>query len=230
MLFPDYRREGRSDVWLTPPRFIRALGPFDFDPCGHPESMTADVRICLPDDGLSANWDGRVWLNPPYDRRVIGRWLRKMARHNHGTALLFARTDSAAWQESVFGKAQALLFLRGRVRFHTPDGVAGGRGVAPSVLAAYGDLDTEKLAGADLDGQLVLLNNANWAVVHIPQTWRELVSSCFGASSRSLEWLYDRLADHPKARGNQHWRAKIRQVVQGAEFVRLDRGLYALRG
>ena len=57
-----------TTTWLTPPGIIDALGPFDLDPCGHPGWPTADRLICLPDDGLAADWPAsdRVWLNPPY--------------------------------------------------------------------------------------------------------------------------------------------------------------------
>jgi hypothetical protein len=27
---------GKTDCWLTPPEIIRALGPFDLDPCAAP--------------------------------------------------------------------------------------------------------------------------------------------------------------------------------------------------
>jgi hypothetical protein len=57
----------KSDVWLTPPSIIQALGRFDLDPCT-PEIMpwvTAEKRFTKADDGLIQDWTGRVWLNPP---------------------------------------------------------------------------------------------------------------------------------------------------------------------
>jgi hypothetical protein len=40
--------------------------------------------------------------------------------------------------------------------------------------------------------------------------------------------LYRKLADHPKARGNNHVRAKIRQELQRGPFNRVSRGQWAL--
>ena len=141
-----------TTTWLTPPHIIRALGPFDLDPCAHPEWPTASRLICLPDDGLTAEWSGRVWLNPPYGNEGW-KWLDKLADHRNGTALIFARTETAGFVEQVWGKADAVLFLHGRLHFHHADGTrAKANSGAPSVLVAYGSDDADTLSRCDLDG------------------------------------------------------------------------------
>jgi hypothetical protein len=144
-----------SETWLTPPEIIQALGPFDLDPCAAPEPRpwpTAARHIARPDDGLHAPWEGRVWLNPPYSQDAV-RWLRRMAAHGHGTALVFARTETSWFWETVWQQASALLFLTGRVYFCRPSGArARTNAGAPSVLAAYGEQDASRLAEAGLAG------------------------------------------------------------------------------
>jgi hypothetical protein len=85
----------RSDVWLTPPEILDALG--DLDPCAAPEPRpwsTARLHYWTPrHNGLLEPWRGRVWLNPPYSREAV-RWLRRMAAHGDGIALTFARTET----------------------------------------------------------------------------------------------------------------------------------------
>ena len=147
-----------SDTWLTPPAIIDALGPFDLDPCAAPEPRpwpTADRMIAKADaDGLAENWHGRVWLNPPYSREAA-RWLAKLADHGHGTALVFARTETSWFVEHVWKRATLLLFLAGRVHFHHADGTrAPANSGAPSVLAAYGIDDAERLAASGIPGAL----------------------------------------------------------------------------
>jgi hypothetical protein len=68
----------KSDTWLTPPEWIDKLGPFDLDPCCPPEMpwQTATRMISLPEDGLDAEWSGRVWLNPPFGREAI-KWVAR---------------------------------------------------------------------------------------------------------------------------------------------------------
>jgi hypothetical protein len=46
------------------------------------------------DDGLKQEWKGRVWLNPPYSRPLIECFVKRMAEHGNGIALLFNRCDS----------------------------------------------------------------------------------------------------------------------------------------
>lgn len=137
-----------TTTWLTPPHILSALGTFDLDPCAHPDWPTATRRIVLPDDGLAADWSGRVWLNPPYDR-TVWQWMAKLADHGRGTALIFARTETAGFVGTVWNRATALLFLHGRLHFHHADGQrAAANSGAPSVLVAYGEQDAAALRAA----------------------------------------------------------------------------------
>jgi hypothetical protein len=148
-----------TDVWLTPRHILDALGPFDLDPCSAPDPEawpTAREHITLPTDGLSVPWRGRVWLNPPYGN-IGWRWLRRLADHGTGTALLFARTETKGFVETVWNRASAVMFLHGRLHFHHADGTgAKANSGAPSCLVAYGDSDVEKLLSSGLDGTVVL--------------------------------------------------------------------------
>lgn len=151
--------KGRTDDWLTPPEIIKALGPFDLDPCCPPNMPweTAARMISLPEDGLSAEWSGRVFLNSPYGPET-GRWLEKLATHGFGTALVFARTETEMFHRHVWERASACLFLEGRLHFHDVSGKraphnAGG----PSVLVAYGQVDAALLSKSGLKGKLIRL-------------------------------------------------------------------------
>lgn len=152
----------KTDEWLTPPFILDALGPFDLDPSAPAVQPwpTATRTFTLADDGLVQDWtnpDGShplVWLNPPYSQ--IEPWMARLADHGHGVALVFARTETAWWFSSVWGRASAVLFLRGRLHFHLPDGAAAAANAGgPSALVAYGPVAAERLAGSGLPGALV---------------------------------------------------------------------------
>jgi hypothetical protein len=157
----------QKDEWLTPPEIIAALGgplSFDLDPCSpilRPWATAKDHYDAV-DDGLSLPWVGRVWLNPPYGGPpIVGPWMRRMAEHNTGCALIFARTETDIFFETVWLRASALLFLRGRLFFHHVDGRrAGNNSGAPSVLIAYGARDAQILKSCGLRGQFVPLKEA----------------------------------------------------------------------
>lgn len=154
-----------KDEWLTPPHIIKALGSFDLDPCAPHESRRpwdmANRHYSAEDDGLSQPWEGRVWCNPPYGLEAA-KWLDRLANHGNGIALIFARTETAMFFEHVWGKADAVLFLRGRLHFHHVDGArAAANAGAPSVLVAYGEHNVQALRDSGIDGQLCLLRGGN---------------------------------------------------------------------
>jgi hypothetical protein len=151
--------QAKSETWLTPPYILKALGEFDLDPCAASEQPTwaAPRYFTVEDDGLSKNWAGRVWCNPPYGAKVAF-WLRRLAAHGIGTALTFARTETEMFFESVWPKASALLFLEGRINFHFPNGQrAPANSGAPSLLVAYGGYDAGVLKRCGIRGQYVAL-------------------------------------------------------------------------
>lgn len=149
----------KSDVWLTPPYILRALGAFDLDPCAAAESpqWAAPRYYTASDDGLSKPWDGRVWMNPPYGNKVAW-WMKRLAAHRNGVALIFARTETDMFFEHVWRAADAVFFFRGRINFHFPSGQrAPANAGAPSVLVAYGHENVVALRRCGLDGKLVEL-------------------------------------------------------------------------
>jgi hypothetical protein len=77
--------------------------------------------------------------------------------------LIFARTETVIFFETVWERAHAVFFFRGRLAFHRKDGTlprsneGGGNSGAPSVLVAYGEDDARKLEHSGLSGQFVRL-------------------------------------------------------------------------
>lgn len=148
---------GATNDWLTPPGIVAALGEFDLDPCAHPQQFyrTANRMIALPECGLAAEWHGRVWLNPPYGSE-LRTWIRRLAEHGDGIALVPARTEVESWfWPYVWEAADAILFLRGRLYFHRPDGSTAGNAGHGSVLAAYGAHNADRLRRSGIRGKIV---------------------------------------------------------------------------
>lgn len=148
-----------KDEWLTPPTIVEALGEFDLDPCSpiNRPWNTAKNHLDINDDGLSSEWYGRVWCNPPYGR-YTGVWLNKLADHGKGIALIFARTETKMFFKEVWNKASGLLFLEGRLHFHHVTGEkAKANAGAPSVLIAYGEEEAEILKNSGIRGKFIKL-------------------------------------------------------------------------
>jgi hypothetical protein len=149
------RSVGKSQVHVTPKWIIDRLGPFDLDPCAaHPRPWDC-AGISYVANGLDKPWTGRVWLNPPFDRYEVGKWIRRLAEHGNGTALLHARTE-AAWFEPIWESATAILFMADRIKFCRPDGSEQpANSGAPPILVAFGDLNHEHLCYSGIPGGFV---------------------------------------------------------------------------
>jgi hypothetical protein len=140
-------REGATNVWLTPSWLIDVIGPFDLDPCAaDPRPFDiAPLNFTQADDGLTLPWDHDdghrpfVFCNPPYGPHT-GKWLDRMAAHDHGIALVFARTETRAIQQAL-RHAKAVFFFNKRITFlqgeppFDPGYVNSG---APSCLLGFG--------------------------------------------------------------------------------------------
>lgn len=111
-----------TDDWATPQDFFDRMsaehGPFDLDACASASNAKCPKFFTKEDDGLMQNWDGTVWMNPPYGR-TIGEWMRKAYLSALCGAkvvcLVPARTDTAWWHE--YAAKGRVEFVRGRLKF-----------------------------------------------------------------------------------------------------------------
>lgn len=133
----------KSVEWYTPAWVFEELGiDFDLDPSS-PHDMKSMVpakeKYTVFDDGLSKDWHGRVWLNPPYGKETPF-WIRRMIEHGNGIALVFSRTDTK-WCQDAMKACSSMLFVGGRIDF-----IAGlenqhkkSRSGAGTVMFSFGD-------------------------------------------------------------------------------------------
>jgi hypothetical protein len=115
-----------SPEWYTPEWIVKLsielLGEIDLDPCSNSHdtpSIPAPTRYTKEDDGLSYQWKGKTYFNPPYGSE-IGKWIDKLVyEYEHGEveeaiALLPARIDTI-WFQPLY--AYLMCNVRGRIQF-----------------------------------------------------------------------------------------------------------------
>lgn len=130
---------GKSQEWFTPPEIIEALGFFDLDPCTSKDAPFNTAVYYYYDNGLDKEWKGRIWCNPPFDRRERPKWMKKMAEHNSGILLVPAACETDAFYKYIWGKASGICFLKGRPHFYYIDGTRAKANSGCTIcLVSYG--------------------------------------------------------------------------------------------
>ena len=129
----------KTDLWYTPQDFFKKYDDvykFETDVCATDDNAKCAKYYTEEMDGLSQEWRGVCWMNPPYGR-IIGKWLKKAVTESQQgirvVSLLPARTDTTWWHEYVLPHGY-VHFLRGRVRFE------GAKYAAPfpSAIVVFG--------------------------------------------------------------------------------------------
>jgi hypothetical protein len=143
-----------GDEWFTPRWLFDALGVgFSIDVCS-PEDRTyvsvpAERFFTETDDGLSREWHGTVWCNPPYS--TPGPWAKRMVTHGDGL-LLSHIPMNAEWCVDVWRHCDGIRLFQG-MDFVRPDGQLERPGYWLQ-LAAFGDAASDALAGMDVPEDL----------------------------------------------------------------------------
>ena len=146
--------------WLTPPDLVKKLGDFDLDPCSpiNAPFLHATTNFTIEDDGLTQEWFGRVYLNPPYGKGM-DLWIEKLKKHGNGITLIFARTETKCFFEHIWNDADGILFVKGRIKFYHVSGIQGGTPGAPSLFIAYGKENALALRNSGIAGKYLDLNS-----------------------------------------------------------------------
>ena len=69
--------------------------------------------------------------------------------------LIFARTETKMFFDSIWKHADGLKFLKGRVHFYNVDGIKSESVGLPSVIVAFGKENAEILKNCALEGHFL---------------------------------------------------------------------------
>lgn len=136
-----WENASKTDQWHTPKYIFDAMGNprFDLDVAA-PKLIPAYIRArnWFWEDALEKEWEGFVWMNPPYlGRNKIADWLAKFVDHRNGICLVPDRT-SAPWFQEFAPKMDFIRFVSPKIKFQRPDGTLGKQPGNGSSLMAIG--------------------------------------------------------------------------------------------
>lgn len=152
-----------NNEWYTPSEYIelarKVMGSIDLDPASSEKAnavVQAERYYTAEDDGLSQEWYGNVWLNPPYASELIMKFVDKFAsvaecKTINQAVILVNNATETEWFSKLAEIADAVCFPKGRVKFYAPDGKIGAplQGQAILYFGAYADcfVDTFRAKG-----------------------------------------------------------------------------------
>jgi ParB family chromosome partitioning protein len=136
-----------NDDWYTPIDIINAvknvLGEIDLDPASSKianKNINAKVYYTIDEDGLNKEWDGRVFLNPPYSRPLCSKFLEKLINSPKITEaiLLINNNTETIMTQKIFSKMSLICLPKHRIKFLDTNGNPKGSPLQGQLLAYCG--------------------------------------------------------------------------------------------
>lgn len=128
--------------WCTPQALFDELDRefnFTLDVAASDVNAKCGQYYTEEQDALAQPWQGTVFCNPPYGRK-IGKWVYKAYTSSKDGAtvvlLIPSRTDTSYWHEYIFPNAE-IRFLRGRIKFEHEDGTVLNPAPFPSAVVIF---------------------------------------------------------------------------------------------
>lgn len=133
-----------ESVELYTPRYIweraiRCMGGIDCDPSSDPgRHIPAAIHFTKKENGLTREWHGRIWMNPPFPP---GEFFDKLEREwqaghiSEAVVLWKAATETEAWRK-ITRIAVLIAFPHHRIEFLNGT-TAGGKGSTFSPALFY---------------------------------------------------------------------------------------------
>ena len=140
-----------ENEWFTPEIYIEAarklMKTIDVDPASTEianQIVKASKYYSIKDDGRLQEWDGNVWLNPPYSQPLITEFCNlliekfKNGETKQACVLINNATETEFYQ-NMMKHCEAICFIKGRVKFIDKEGNSTGTPLQGQTILYFGD-------------------------------------------------------------------------------------------
>ena len=158
-----------NNEWYTPADYIAlaraVMGGIDTDPATSEianRTVQAAQIFTAEDNGLTKQWSGRVWCNPPYAQPLIAEFAEAIAsKYETGeieqACVLVNNGTETGWFQRMLQAASAVCFPRSRIRFVDPEGNPSGAPLQGQAVLYLGN-EPETFASVFSEKGAVLFN------------------------------------------------------------------------
>lgn len=122
----DKQFESAKTEWETPDDLFGALHDefkFTIDVAADRSNAKCAKYFSVADDGLTSEWDGVCWCNPPYGRD-LAKWVRKAVFETWNgvtTVMLIPVRSNTQWWHELCIPFGEIRFVKGRPKFGGAD-------------------------------------------------------------------------------------------------------------
>lgn len=127
---PHVAQNSGNNEWHTPSEYIEAarqvMGSIDLDPASSEvanEVVQAGSIYTESDNGLTKDWFGNVWMNPPYAQPLITEFCEKIVSevaNIEQAIVLVNNATETRWFQGLASSVSAICFPKGRIRYWRP--------------------------------------------------------------------------------------------------------------
>ena len=135
--------------WYTPGEIVErariVMGGIDLDPASSgiaQRTVQSGQYYTAEDNGLTKEWVGRVWMNPPYARDLIGNFISKLIYSPKVTmaCVLVNNATETRWGQDLLNFGRIVCFPFKRIRFLSPEGERGTP-LQGQMIVGVGEID-----------------------------------------------------------------------------------------
>lgn len=136
--------------WYTPQEYINAarnaMGSIDIDPASSEianKTVRATTYFTIQDNGLSKDWNGNVWMNPPYAQPTVTYFCdlltaKYLSKEIKQACVLLNNATETKYIQNMLASCSAICFIEGRVKFIDKSGKAGSAPLQGQIILYFG--------------------------------------------------------------------------------------------
>lgn len=159
-----------NNEWYTPAKYVelarKVMGGIDTDPATSDvanRTVKAKRIYTAEDDGRGQQWEGRVWMNPPYAQPLMSDFAEAVtSKYQAGeikqACILVNNATETQWFQRMLEAASAVCLPKSRIKFVDPQGNPSGAPLQGQAIIYMGDR-VKSFAAAFSDEGAVLMND-----------------------------------------------------------------------